>query len=497
VNYDPAAIARARLKLSPLDRAELDEHLRHAAPAPDFLDPAFAEQTAFILDPSKLKALLATRRSGKSFAAGRYLLKDAYETPGCSVLYVGLTRESAKRTMIKDVLLPLDEKLKLGCEYNKADLTLTLPNKSVVYVLGLDSNDAQKRKVFGQKFRLVIIDEAALYSIDLRELVYSVLQPAIADYRGTICLMGMPSNNQRGLFFDLTQGQESTKPGTWTHDDMAGGARWSGHRWSAWQNPYMADKWEAEISAKKAINPLIDLTPMYQQEYLGRWTVDDSKLVYRYRPTFNDFDTLPRTQARWNYVLGIDLGYNDDSAFVVVAYHDQSPVLYIVDVYKAPEMIIPDVAAKIREFEATYSFDKIIIDGSAKQAVETMRRMYSLSLTPADKSGKWDFIQMMNGDFLSQRILLGPAAQPLTKEYAKLIKDPRSDIPREKDGLPNHAADAALYAWRHCYHYLSQTPAPPTTYGSPEWAQAEQQRMEDRAINRIIDRKQDDEWMGW
>ena len=64
-------------------------------------------------------------------------------------------------------------------------------------------------------------------SIDLNELVYGVLKPAVTDYRGTICLIGMPGNLKKGLFFELTQGQDPGSAGTWSK------MGWSGHRWSA------------------------------------------------------------------------------------------------------------------------------------------------------------------------------------------------------------------------------------------------------------------------
>ena len=81
--------------------------------APQFLDPAFPVQTAFISDPAKLKVALCTRRSGKSYGAGFYLYQQAYETPGASCLYIALTRDSAKKIMWKDVLKPINRKLGL------------------------------------------------------------------------------------------------------------------------------------------------------------------------------------------------------------------------------------------------------------------------------------------------------------------------------------------------------------------------------------------------
>jgi len=84
---------------------------------------------------------------------------------------------------------------------------------------------------------LVVIDEAQAFGIDLRQLVYGVLKPAVADYRGTIVLTGTPGNLIKGLFFDVTNGRE---------------AGWSGHRWTTYDNPYMAEQWAGEIADLKA-----------------------------------------------------------------------------------------------------------------------------------------------------------------------------------------------------------------------------------------------------
>src|SRR5437016_2338313 len=111
-----------------------------------------------------------------------------------SCLYIGLTRESAKRIMWKDVLKAINRRHKLGIRFNESELSAKFPNGSVIYLVGADSNEDERQKLLGQKFVLVVIDEAQAFGIDLRKLVYGVLKPAVADYRGTIVLTGTPGN---------------------------------------------------------------------------------------------------------------------------------------------------------------------------------------------------------------------------------------------------------------------------------------------------------------
>ena len=305
-------------KMTPAERSEFFALVAAEKKEPVFREPKHVWQTRFLDDQARMKILLCTRRAGKSYGAGLMLLEAAYKNPGVSCLYVALTRASAKRIMWKDVLKTIDRDQQLGCKFNETELSVTLPNGSIIYMLGMDADEQEKEKALGQKFMAVAVDEAASYNVNLEEIVYGILKPATADYRGTIALIGTPGNMKRGVFYELTKGQDPGEAGHWIKDG------WSCYRWTAHENPKVAEQWKAEIEDLKLANPAIENTPLFQQHYLGKWVVDDSNLVYRFDYTKNTFETLPTMQkgGRWHYVLGIDLGFNDPTAWVVCAYHD-------------------------------------------------------------------------------------------------------------------------------------------------------------------------------
>ncbi len=323
----------------------------------------------------------------------------------------------------------------------------------------------------------MVIDEAQAFGIDLRQLVYGVLKPAVADYRGTIVLTGTPGNLIKGLFFDVTNGRE---------------AGWSGHRWDTYANPYMAEQWAGEIADLKAASPLVVETPWFRQMYLGEWVIDLDKLVYRFNPDRNTFTELPSFHAgQWHYVLGVDLGYNDPTAFALCAYHDFDKTLYVLEAEKHPRPDVTSVAERIRGFQGRYELDAIVIDGANKQAVEEMRRRHELPLRAADKTGKSDFIEIMNGELIQGRIKLHSArCSQLADEYAGLIWDERSEKREEPPNCPNDLCDATLYAWRLCYSYLSVAVDPPPKIGSPEWHQQEEEEMLQAEIRRYHERRE-------
>lgn len=441
------------------------------------LDPDFKCQNDFILDPAKLKVAFCTRRAAKSYTAGLYLIKECLENPGVTCLFIGLTRLSVKAIIWKDILKVINRKHNLGISFNETLLTATFPNGSIIYLVGVDSDEKEKEKLLGQKYRLVILDESASYTINQRELVYGILKPAVADYRGTICMMGTSGNLTKGLFFDITNGKE---PG------------WSTHRWTAHQNPHVARQWQEELDEIKRDRPLFMETPLFKQWYLNQWVVDEDKLVYKYNSSRNQYRDLPKYAAgEWTYSLGVDLGYEDSSAFTVAASHDYDKTLYFVETFKKSKMDITDVAEKIREFQKKYNCVKVVMDGANKQAVEEIQKRHQIAITVADKQGKEDFIEIMNGEMIQGFIKLHEIlANPLSEEYQGLIWKMDGDkvaVPRkEHPACENHLTDSALYIWRHNYSYAADAhPRPKPKWGTQEWAEQQVDEMFEHELERL------------
>lgn len=466
-----------------LAEQEYAKRIQSNAHTIQFFDGKFTIQEEFISHPSKFKALRATRRFGKSYTGGLYMVKEAYENPGVSIIYIALTRESAKKIMWKDILKPINRRFRLGAKFNETALTATLPNGSVIYLMGVDSNEDEKDKLLGQKYKLGIIDEAASYSIDLRELVYGTLKPAMADLGGTICMLGTPGNLTKSLFFDITNG---TEPG------------WHVLIGDTKDNPYMADKWRKEIEELVRNQPYIVDTPMFKQMYLNQWVIDTDALVYKFNADRNMYKELPMyLNGSWQYVLGVDLGYEDPSAFVVVAFHEHDKTLYIQHVHKQQHMDITDVALKIKELKKKFDIHKVVIDNANKQAVEEIQKRHQVSLIPAEKQGKSDFIEIMNAELIQGRIKAGPEAGALVEEWQNLVWKEKGLKREENPSCDNHCADGALYAWRFCYAYLSEKFVPKPVYGSKEWAEAETTAMEEAAIEHFTALEKGEDWSDW
>lgn len=436
----------------------------------DLFDPNFPQQNNFINDPARLKALWCTRRAAKSYTAGLYLVKEALEYPGRNFLFIGLTRLSAKGILWKDILKDINKKHKLTdpSAFNSTELTWTLNNGSVIWLTGVDADEDEMDKLLGKKYRTICLDESSFYTVNVQRLVYGILKPAVADERGTICMMGTSSNFTKGLFYDITTGIE---PG------------WSLHTWSAHDNPYVAKQWQEELDEIDLQRPLFKETPLYKQWYLNEWVIDTDKLVYKFNQERNIFDQRPKTLSPngWSYVMGVDLGFEDDSAFVVCAFHENDSTLYIVSTYNNKGMDITDVANKIKEFQGQYEIAKIIIDGANKQGVEEMQRRHGVALTPSDKQDKVTFIELLNAELIQAKIKINSKCHNLINELMGLVwktTGDQIDLPKkEHPSLPNHLCDALLYAWRYCYSYMSEPKVVRPVMGTKQWQDEENDKM--------------------
>lgn len=454
---------------------------------------SFPQQEDFIRDPSRLKTLFCTRRAAKSFTAGLYMVYEALSNPGSNCLFVGLTRDSAKGIIWKDVLEVLNYKFNLNARANLAELTLTFPNGSVIKCLGVDADQDEMNKLLGKKYRLVCIDEASMYTIDLEKLVYGILKPAMADLRGSICLMGTSSNFTRGLFYDITTGSRRD---------------WSVHSWSAYDNPYVSKQWQEELDEIERDRPLFKETPLFKQWYLNQWVVDTDKLVYKFNQDRNVYRSFPtgNSPTGWTYILGVDTGWEDDNAFVLGAFHDNDPSLYIVKTFNKPHMTFDQVCNKIQEFmdDKDMAPCKVIIDGANKQGVESMRQRSSIPFQYADKQGKVDFIEMLNADLVQGKIKISSQCTSLINELMGLVWKTDGDkivVPKkEHPSLPNHLCDAFLYAWRNGYHYQSEPATKQLVVGSKDWYAKQAKDIWEREREHLEKINQESQWPeegGW
>lgn len=439
-------------------------------------------QLAFLTDPAERKAAICTRQSGKTYVNRHMALeavlanewKDrASQQP--VIQYIALTRAKA----LDQFWTPFKEICKLvgyDAHWDDHQLRAQFPNGVLVRAGGAEDRE-EIEKYRGDTYPLVIIDEAASFGPRIEELVLSALSAAMMKYQGTIAMTGTPGQAQVGLFFEIWAGQ---KP------------EWSAHRWSYMTNIHLPEKVRSEEWIIANEGP-ID-SPRIQREFFGNWVSDASSLVYQYDSGKCSWDGILPKGHDWRYLMGVDFGYRDDTAFVVGAYTRTHPGLFIVHAESHPHMLPGQIEKKLLDIRTKFPMNMVVADFSGattKGTVIEWNRRHGLGIKAAEKQQKFTYVEHMNSDFYLGRIKVAPGLDKLTKEWKTLVyaeEDSKKlsarhdDKPKEHSGFANHLADASLYMFRESMHFRSKRPEPEPIWGTEEYLHKEQRDAKLKAM---------------
>lgn len=488
------------------------------------------KQLDFVCDPGRRVAALVGRGGGKTTGGRARLLLRMLRTPKAKCVYIAQTREVVIDLMwnpLKDLL----DKLGIEARLNETSLRCTLlRNGATLRLVGCD-DVKQIRKLRGQPFHEVHIDESASLDVKLLDhLIYRIIGPRLGDLNGCLVLYGTPEHQQSGPFF------EATSPGSsiardWKDRDepqYAAWSRWSVHRWTLYDGAAAGvpaiQNLLAEALLEKETNGWTDENAVWRREYLGEWASDDTERIFKYRPFLEDgtpwnqwdperillgpdklkFAKLP--DGDWQYVWGIDLGHSDSFVIEILAWSPTSPKLLHVFEYEKSGMYTRTIA----EFLAGKTWVEDILKGKTPEnpggvigaigwpvgavadkaalggaILEELAQVYGIRIESAEKKEKFDSIEMTNGDLVDGRLVILKGSNLETQmvqlqwsvdEYGRL---------KEKKGDRNDCTDGLIYGRRKAMHLFSEeSKADRPARGSPELANLEMQERNERDMGK-------------
>lgn len=469
-----------RLRLAALQR-EVERRQQAADNRPNLSACLFDKQVAVWNDTRKVKALRCGRRAGKSVFAAAWLLQGALDKAGTLNLYITLTRRNAK-LIIWPSLKWLDARFNLGCTFNEAELTCTLPNGSTV-MLGSCIHRVEIERYRGPTYFRVVVDECGSFPPYLEPLYKDILRPATIDHDGEILFAGTPPITWSGFWFDMV-GPESSMTIPVYH-------------WTMFDNPHLphAARLAAEIREE---NGWSEDHPTYVREYKGICVEDLSDLVYPFVIEKNQAESLPDVHDSdgWRYVLGVDIGFTDAAAFVLTACHEELKNEYVLRSEKHTEWLTGQVAQRIRWYTEHFPGCVTVMDtgGMGKVHAEEARKRYGLAVEAAEKKEKRSAVRLTRDRLIASRVklLAGECNDALRDEWATLRWDDKHELPA--DGQEDHASDACIYALRRLRHYSHKPVEAKPQPGTPEYYREEIRAMEQAHLRRYIQQSDRPEW---
>jgi hypothetical protein len=433
------------------------------------------EALSFTPDPQQEHALTCrkdrivlnwARQRGKSDIVALRALHRAVFHPRSMILIVSASEDQAlevlRKVNIHRSRLKLDgrplEDNKMSLELANRSRILALP-ASVGTIRGYSAVD------------LLIEDEAGEVPDDLHETIKPMLQVS----NGTMFLMGTPKG-PKGHFARI-----------W-HD---GGEEWEKSRSTAWENPRVR---KALLERERDHCDRMGKTLWFQQEYECAFIATGAGLVYPFDRKKNATEAI-RLDGSWQFVLGIDYGYTESTAYVVLGWQRHDPHVYVVESFKREKLLASEAAEVALALTKKYPFARIVGDvgGLGKGYVEEARRRYRLPIEKADKNNKRGFIDLFVADLRSGHLKVFPGNEELVAEWSALPWDDEREAPAAD--YDDHLADACLYAWRATYGYLEEIRRTGPAPGSPEALAAEAEEMLTRRLEEVA-RPQAEWWDG-
>ena len=442
----------------------------------------FDKQIEFIKHPNRWKTACCGGRAGKTVADAAYLVDIALKKPGSVALYLTLSRSNAKKLIWPELKI-INQQFQLNGDVNESDLSLRFGN-SFIYASGASTrNDIEKFR--GLPLAICIIDEVQSFPSYIRELIDEVITKRLFDYNGVLALTGTPGPVPNGYFYD------SCHNPAYAH-----------FHWTMFENPWIEKKsgkkaqtlLEEEL-ARKGIT-IEDAT--IQREVFGRWVLDTRRLVIEYNPSKNHYDELPR--GNYKHILGIDIGYEDSDAIGVLGFSDESPTTYLVEECITAKQGLTELVNQIEELRKKYNPFKLMIDegGLGKKLAEEMRRRYLIPVHGADKTRKFETIEILN-DCLRTSRFMAKKDSVFANDSTKLEWDfdrMRPDKKVVSDRFHSDIIDAVLYGFKESPAYTWEPPKIKPKEGTPQWAKEEEDSMYQAELNRLT-QEQTETGMDW
>ena len=450
-------------QLPPELRGELERRVvaaRDIRKARRFLDDLHPKQRAFVIDRSRRKVALCSRRAGKSHGILAWLIDGALDDPGGLSLYVARSKGAARRILQPaiDYFTARYPELKLKLREIDGQLLLVVGlTRHSIWLAGCkDSSEVGKFR--GPKYKRAAIDESQEYGAFLRELVTDSIEPALIDKAGDLLLAGTPSPIPAGLFYECSTGD--------------GGPQWPTHHWTIFDNPHIPDAAE-EVRLFCETYALSADSATYRREYLGQWVRDEGALVYPYSAALNAV-TTDQVPTGLRFILSLDFGFGNATAFTILGIRTGFPEVWVLRAWKIAGLIPSVVAAHVERLRVEFGAGLQIVGdegGLGKGYAEEMRQRYGIGIVAADKTKKRAFQEIVAGELRSGTVkIVARECAQLLDEVCLLQWGPgkREEDPR----FENDCADSMLYGVRAARTWYQPELEPPKP-GTQEWYAAE------------------------
>lgn len=407
----------------------------------------FPKQLELALHPNRFAAALTGSRAGKTTACAVIATQELITSPNSLGVYLALTDKSVANIFMP-IIRPLLNKYNIKAKITADDIQFA--NGSRLIVLG--ANHIHKVETFrGLKLKFCIIDECASFNQKiLNYLIDEIMIQRLSDLQGRLLLIGTPAAHCSGLFYDVTMEIEKG---------------WGLVPWSVFDNPFMIEQANKDVQLYMKRKQCDRNNPKLLREYDGIWAADDDELLVK--PLTLQAQPSTYSIETWRSVIGVDFGFNDETAFSVIGWERNNPKSYVLETFsitgeqasKTQRGMVSFIGDILNDLKKKYKPVKIVGDpaGASKILMDEFLYKHKVFMESAVKKDKAHYIEIMNDAIVNQALVFNPyTTKELQKEVSKLVWN--DEHTREREGMKCDHFDATLYAYREALAYTEKIP---------------------------------------
>lgn len=304
---------------------------------------------------------------------------------------------------------------------NAKDKVIELPNGSIIRMGSVNQVDS----TVGRSYDLIIFDEAAL--ADGEDAFNVALRPTL------------DKENSKCLFISTPRGRTNWFSKFWERGFDPAFPEWVSIKATYHENPRISasDIEEAKKSMSEA---------EFAQEYLADFNTYEGRIwnfdMLKYSQNLSELDT-----SEMECIAGVDIGYRDATAFVVIKYDYKNDIFYIVDEFSSAQKTTDVTAAKIQDKIDKWDIEQIFADPAAAQVRADLAGLYDISTLNAikDKNAGIAYVASLveNG-----KVIVDENCKHVLDAFDGYRWDPNPNLITEKPVHDEHShmADAIRYA---------------------------------------------------
>ena len=305
---------------------------------------------------------------------------------------------------------------------NAKDKVIELTNGSTIRMGSVNQVDS----CVGRSYDLIIFDEAALTS-EGEEAFNVSLRPTL------------DKENSKALFISTPRGKTNWFAKFFERGFNPEYPEWISIRATYLDNPRMS---QADIDeARKSMSEA-----EFRQEYEADFNTYEGQIwAFNSEKCVADLSELET--KKMDVLAGLDVGFRDPTAFVVIAYCWSEAKFYVHDEYLDAERTTDGHALEIQKRIEKWDIDYIYIDSAAQQTRFDFAQNYSISTVNAKKS-VLDGISHVGGIVDNDNLVVDGKCSEVLKALDGYQWDPNPNLAKEKPkhDRASHMADALRYA---------------------------------------------------